>query len=190
MGFLPNNYKPLGNPGGGYLKLTQGENNIRILGTLDDKAKPVTGIMGLLGWTTTSGDDGKPKRVPTRLRPGDKIPEFDERAKEFWALTAYDIDNEFVGILEITQKSIQAELVSLAEDEVWKDLREFNICINKSGEGLETRYTVMPKPKTDVPERAKELLEATPINIEALFDNGDPFALDGGPAGGEKEVPF
>ena len=38
MGFLPNNYKPLGNPGGGYLKLTQGEKNIRILGTLDDKA--------------------------------------------------------------------------------------------------------------------------------------------------------
>ena len=190
MGFLPNNYKPLGNPGGGYLKLTQGENNIRILGTLDDKAKPVTGIMGLLGWTTTSGDDGKPKRVPTRLRSGDKIPEFDERAKEFWALTAYDIDEEFVGILEITQKSIQTELVTYANDKSWGDLRGYNICINKTGEGLETRYTVMPKPKTDVPERAKELLECTPINIEALFDNGDPFALDGGSAGGEKEVPF
>ena len=30
-----------------------GENNIRILGTLDDKVKPLTGIMGLLGWPPT-----------------------------------------------------------------------------------------------------------------------------------------
>jgi hypothetical protein len=46
---------------------------------------------------------------------------------------------------------------------------------NGNAAPLERKYTVQPSPHKIVPEDAKNAMRETPINLEALFDGGDPF---------------
>ena len=198
MSFLPDDYKPLQSSAGGYIKLQPGENKIRCIANLrelsanytpvspDDKP---TVIRGMIGWSTKIGDDGKPARQPHRLRPGDAIdnPEFDEPAKEFWAMIIYNYALEVAQIWDIPQKSIRDQLVSLGQDDDWGDLRTFPISVTRTGEGLETRYSVTPKPKSEISDEIKEAINAGPINLNELYDNGDPFTLS---SGDDSVVPF
>ena len=62
MSFLPDDYKPLQNPAGSYMKLLPGDNKIRVLG--DFNAKPPTAIRGLIGWLTITDDEGRSARRP------------------------------------------------------------------------------------------------------------------------------
>ena len=181
MGFLPDNYKPLQNPAGSYMKLLPGDNKIRILG--DFNAKPPTAILGFIGWLTTTDAEGKPARRPERTPPGVDLDtsKYEEKPKEFWALIVWNYGVEAIQIWEVTQRGIQNELVSLAEDEAWKDLSEFDVSVNRSGEGLETRYSVMPKPKAEISAEVKEAYEKSSIDLVALFSGDDPFEPRGNP---------
>ena len=51
MGFLDNiKPSPSGGSGGNYMKFSQGENKLRIVGSSDDN--PPGFIQGMIGWTT------------------------------------------------------------------------------------------------------------------------------------------
>ena len=63
----------------------------------------------------------------------------------------------------------------------WGDAREYDLCIVKEGEGMETDYKVMPEPKSPLPQDAHDAWEKVKeagFNIKALFTGGDPFAPD------------
>ena len=182
MSFLTKDYRPLQPSGGGYFKLKPGENRIRILGSMNDD--PVTAIQGMIGWTT----DAEGNRKPVRAMPGEKIDasQFEEKPKEFHAFLVWDHQGEQVSILEVTQASIMGEIISLDNDPDWGDPRDYDISIIRTGDGLETRYNTVPKPKSEQTGEIKKAFADAEINLMALFSGDDPFA----PVSGAKKDPF
>lgn len=156
----------------GYMKFTPGENRIRILGTFSEG----TAIKGYEYWVT--GNDGS--RKPIRKRETEKIitadlEEGEDSVKYFWSLPVYNYNLGVVQILEITQISIQKAITALAKDSDWGSPTGYDILITQTGQKLETRYTVQPKPAKPVTEEILKAYNEKNINIQALFDGGDPF---------------
>ena len=65
--------------------------------------------------------------------------------------------------------------MGLINDTDWGDPREYDIKILRTGDGLETKYTVSPKPKKDLPEAAKFEYDLMNIKLEKLLTGEDPF---------------
>ena len=78
-------------------------------------------------------------------------------------------------ILELTQAGLKSELITLAEDKEWGDPRKFDIAVIRNGEGIETSYVMTPKPHKKLDATAVAMIMATTVNLEALYDGGDPF---------------
>lgn len=167
--FLPADYT-VPKAGGNYMKFSQGANAFRIL------SKP---IMGIEYWKTVVGEDGKEQRKPVRLRPGQsvEVSELDDKPpKHFWAMVVWNYNESQIQILEITQRSILEYITTLARNPKWGSPLEYDIVVTREGEGMETRYTTIADPKEPVAKEIKEAFENTKINLEALYDGGDPFA--------------
>lgn len=168
--FLPDNYEvPTTTGGGDYMKLEKGENIIRIL------SKP---IIGWQYWNT----DKKPVRlkeqpmsIPEDIRRNDKGEA--ERVKHFWAMKVYNYKAEAVQILEITQSTVIGAITELSKDEDWGSPLEYDLKITRTGEGLETEYSVIAKPSKLLSEDVLVASDAKPVNLEALFSNGNPFEV-------------
>src|SRR5210317_968059 len=91
--------------GGNYMKLTQGANQFRIVGSSDDGGV----IQGMLGWAS-SADGG---RRPHRWKIGEDAPmSFEEKPKQFLAMLVYNYDEERIQILELTQAKLRQELIT------------------------------------------------------------------------------
>lgn len=65
--------------------------------------------------------------------------------------------------------------MNLINDADWGDPREYDLKITRTGDALETKYTVSPKPKKDLPEAAKFEFELMNIKLEKLLTGEDPF---------------
>lgn len=68
---------------------------------------------------------------------------------------------------------------ALVQNPKWGDPKKYDIAITKTGDGLDTEYTVQGEPPINDP--SDEIVKAKknkPINLEALFDNADPFAKE------------
>lgn len=166
MKCLPENYEAPRSSNSSYFKLQEGENRIRVLST------PV------FGWEDWK--DKKPVRyrfvkdqaVPKSFDPNKKV-------KFFWALIVWNYKEEQIQIMHITQVTIQKRLQNLDNDKDWGGLFDYDIKINKSGEGIDTEYTINPVPHKPVDEYIVKCFKEKPINLEALFDNSDPFSIIG-----------
>lgn len=151
---------------GGYFKIKQGDNVVRIL------TKPV---LGWVGWIEEN-DKRSPKRFRMNEKPVD-LRIFDkQKVSHFQAYVIWNYEENKVQVWEITQASIMQELQNLYRDEDWGNFREYDIKIHRSGENLETRYSVSPKPKKDTPDQALKELTEHPVYLEQLFVGGDPFS--------------
>lgn len=163
--FLPSDYQvPAG--GGNYMKLIEGQNKFRILSSA---------ITGYEYWT----QDKKPvrsKQFPTST-PNIKtdMAGKPERPKHFWAFVVWNYSANAVQILQITQSTIQSGIKALVDNPEWGDPKKYNITISRSGEGLNSEYTVMPNPHSELPDEAKKLFEDTTIDLNALYAGADPF---------------
>jgi hypothetical protein len=169
--FLPKEYsenKALNETGGSYMKFTKGINRFRIM------SSP---IVGWEWWEET--EDGK--RAPKRVRINEKLDVSTiadpESIKRFWAMCVYNYELKKIQILEITQKGIQRTLEGLVADEDWgTPVQTYDIVVTRSGDGMETKYEVLPKPKTEIDKGIIQLYKDMHISLEALFDGDDPFA--------------
>jgi len=156
--FLPENYEaPASNSK--YLKLQQGENKIRVLSS------------AIVGWE--DWDNKTPVR--TKTQP-ETLFDPNRPAKHFWAFVVLDYSDNGIKILEVTQKSIRDGILSLINDEDWGSPKDYDIKIKKTGQDLETRYTVSPVPHSELPQEIIMEYASTNINLEELFLGGDPFA--------------
>ena len=158
---------------GGYMKFQNGENRIRILGTFSEG----TAIKGYEYWVT--GPEGG--RKPIRKREDEQIvtselEEGEDKVKHFWALPVYNYNADAIQILEITQISIIKAITALAKDSDWGSPTGYDILITKTGEKLETEYSVQPKPAKPVTADILKRYKEKNINIQALFKGEDPFA--------------
>ena len=167
MSFLPENYEPPAASGGNYTKFTQGKTTLRII---RDSAKG-TAIFGWLGWAE---EDGKRKPIRSVEKPAGGA--FAEKPKHFWAFLV--LNEGDVQICEIVQRGIQDALRELIADSDWGDLKHYDVCIQRDGEGLDPSYSVIPKPKAELSESDRAVIrEKLPkINMAALYDGEDPFA--------------
>jgi hypothetical protein len=170
MTFLPKGYE-VPNSGGFYMKWQQGENKFRILSPA---------IIGYEYWVT----EGK-SRKPKRVRMDESIPAeelevndqtgYPEKPKHFWAMVVYNYTSSQLEILEITQKGIQKALSQLARDKDWGDPIEYDIVVTRTGEGIETEYSVVPKPAKKLDAAIEKMYKERTIHLEALYDGDDPF---------------
>lgn len=170
MTFLPNDYAPPQT--GNYMRLQQGENRFRILSNA---------ITGTEFWST----DDQGGRTPNRRRPGVAVDSRElgvdkhgkpERAKHFWAFAVWNNVAKSVQILQITQKTIQDGIIALSQSEDWGDpINAYDILVTKTGSGLDTEYTVMPGKPAPTDQAILDEYATAGINLEALYDNGDPF---------------
>ena len=171
------------NGGGKYMKLTQGANQFRIVGSFEDG----TNIQGMLGW----GEDEEGKRKPFRWKVGEDAPrKFAENPKQFFALLVWNYDEECLQVLELTQAKLRTEIVTLAKDEDWGDPRKYDLKIVRNGEGLETSYAMTPSPHKKRSDEINDAVKNTKVDMSALFRGEDPFADDAGEEPAKEEDPF
>ena len=161
--FLPESYE-VPETATSYMKFKQGENRFRIL------SKPV---IGWIDWK-----DKVSYRFPFKNKPAQPLT--DKPIKHFWAMIVFDYSDKTIKVLEITQGTIQKPIENLAKDEEWGSPNHYDLKVSKSGQDLLTEYHVTPAPKKDLSEEVKKAAIDKPINLEALFKNGDPFNIVNG----------
>ncbi len=151
--------------GGNYMKFAKGENRFRVLGD---------GIAGWIYWTDEGG-----KRTPVRSHLANKPPKGvvsgDDKIKLFLTLPVWNYNDKQVQVLEITQSGIRNALQSYEDEPAWGDLTGYDIKVFREGDGLETDYNIAPMPKSPLAAEIKEAQKEVNINLEALFEGGNPF---------------
>lgn len=176
MTFLPDNYKVPTAGGGDYTKLAIGDTVLRLL----SKAP----VIGYEYWN----EAGKPVRVQERPAgiPADmrkKAPNGgDERIKEFWAMVVFNHGTQKIEIWQVTQVAIKAAIKQLSEHAKYGHPSKYDLTITRSGSALNTEYSVVADPPEPISAEVLALAKATPINLQALFDGGNPFEAAGAPA--------
>lgn len=165
MSFLPENYKIPKGPSN-YLKFEDGLNSIRILSS------------AIVGYQYFNKENKPIKSrepfedVPTDIKQGGKV-------KPFWAFVVFNNNEKLVQILELTQKTIMRSVKALVDNPKWGDPKMYDIAITKTGEGLDAEYSVQGEPPIAEPlAEVKIAYENKPVNLQALFDNEDPFKKD------------
>lgn len=172
--FIPPDYEvPVS--GGNYMKLEKGDNVFRVLSSA---------VIGYEYWNK----DDKPVRLKSKpdVLPDDiKVDQNGNKViKHFWAFAVWNYKAGAVQILEITQKTIQTGIRELTKDVDWGDPRKYDIKITRNGDGLETEYTVSPKPHSSLKSDIEAAYIARPVQLENLFKGEDPFEVrnsDGSP---------
>lgn len=152
---------------GSFAKLEKGENRFRILSDI---------VSGFEYWKETT--DGK--KVPVRSKSPVDMDFSDvpprEKVRNFWIFAVWK--DERVQVLEVTQKSIQKAISSFINDEDFGDTLGYDIVVNRTGDGLDTEYTILAKPPKKMDEDATtawaETLEAG-FSLDAIFTSGNPF---------------
>lgn len=109
------------------------------------------GLTGYEGWVVDEANKAKPMRwtekpdledLPANMRRDEKTNAIQE-PKRFLAALVWDYQKEAFGILQITQKTLLAELMALiADEEDYGEPTEYDIKITRTGEGLQTRYGI------------------------------------------------
>lgn len=157
--FLPQGYAGVPKTNSKYLKFEEGQNKFRILSSA---------ITGFIDWT----EDKKPLR--TKEQP-QQLVNPSKPAKHFWAFVVFDYKAQEVKILEITQVTIQSAIYDLHCDTNWGSPLNYDITVKKTGKDMETKYSVIPTPPMPLKPEIKQLYEGLKIDLNALYDNGDPF---------------
>ena len=161
MSWLPEDYQvPQGSSQ--FMKLVKGTNKFRVIG------KPIMGFE----WWEENSDGRKPFRVKTFE---EAVKSGTEPIKHFWAFAVYNYGAKAVQVLQITQKTIMRAIEGLQADEDWGSPENYDLVINRTGEGLETEYTVQPKPASKISKEIKEIYEKSDIDLEKLFDGEYPM---------------
>jgi hypothetical protein len=161
--FLPKDYEIPQAPSG-YMRFQDGLNRIRILSSA---------IVGFEYFTQAN----KPVR---QRQPFEEIPsdiKKDGKIKPFWAFVVWNYQLKMVQILELTQKTIMFAVESLVKNDKWGDPKMYDIAITKSGEGLDTEYSVQGEPPIGEPsEEIKNAYSTKYVKLEALYEGADPFS--------------
>jgi hypothetical protein len=157
---IPKDFDP-NKSSGSYMKFQPGDNKFRILGDA---------IAGYEWWV-----EKKPtrRRLSERIEPSE-IP-LDQTPKLFLAFPVWNYATESVEVLQLTQKGLQKTLNNLEKDTDWGDLTQYDIKVNRSGSGMETKYSLNPVPKKELAAEIKSAWKETDINLDALFTGDSPF---------------
>ena len=149
-----------------YMKFKEGDNKFRIIGE---------GIEGYESWF-----DKKPTRCPLSSKKPDG-------AKYFTGWHVWDYSDEKLKVLVITQRGINKSLASFQESEDWGSFVEYDIKVTRTTEGTyidkkdgeekkSVKYETQAVPPKPLIAKAGHALKSEPVNLNALFVNGDPWS--------------
>ena len=171
MSFLPNNYKAPNLAQGRYTRFKQGPTRLRIIGD----SERGTAVFGWEGWVEDEEGKPSPRRFPMSEKPTNGL--FRDKIKHFFAFLAWNCDESCLQICHVTQRGVQDSLKDFIKDADWGDLKNYDVVIDRQGEGLETSYSCIPKPKSPLDAEAVAVIaeELPKVNLAALFTNEDPF---------------
>lgn len=162
MTWLPKDYQvPQG--GSQFMRLQSGQNQFRIL------SEPV---IGYEVWEDSS-EGKKPHRFHTFQEAANSP--FSDKIKHFWAFAVWNYSSKQVQVLQITQKTIMKAIEALTADEDWGDPLNYDLVVNRTGDGMDTEYTVQPKPQKPVTEEMKEALKVSKVGLQTLFTGEYPL---------------
>jgi len=162
MSFLPKDYtRPVES---NYMKFEKGTNKFRIL----DSA-----IVGYEWWEDV--DSGR-KSFRTRTFK-EAVKKGTEPIKHFWAFPVWNYQANKVQILEVTQKTIMKGIEVYTQDEDWGDPKDYDITVNREGDGMDTDYTVKVSPKSEIGKELVSEYKEMSIQLEALYAGADPFKI-------------
>lgn len=145
-----------------------GEIRVRLVGE---------GESGYEAWTTDNKPvrwEKKPSELPDNIRVNE---DGRDPLRRFIAIAAWDYAAEEFKILSMTQKTLIQSLMHLISDEDWGDPFEYDLKISRKGEGLGTEYKITPCPKKPISKQVMDAYDGLQVNLKAMFDNGDPFAV-------------
>ena len=151
-----------------YLKLTEGNHKFRILGS------------AIVGWEYFDNDN-----KPVRSRePFDETPNIKpySSVNHFWFFPVYNWEAEKIQLLEIKQKTIQNQMKDYLDNSDWGTPEEvgqpfgydFTI-IRKGTTKNDTEYKVITSPHKPIDEEIVKKYEEMEINLDVLFEGGNPF---------------
>jgi hypothetical protein len=161
MTFLPSGYK-VPESVSNYMKFKEEKNKFRVL----DSA--ITGYE----WWTEDASGRHPNRTKTMEEAVDQGV---DPIKHFWAFPVYNYQQKAVQILEITQKTIMNGIKELVKSEDWGDPKGYDITVGKTGEKLETVYSVMPSPVKPISQEIVDKYKEMDLDLTALYRGDDPF---------------
>ena len=147
-----------------YMKFKKDENRFRILDT------PVVGYQY---W--------QEPRVPVRIKLASEAPA-GEKPKHFWQVPVWSEGQ--VKILDITQSTVQKQLLELDRNSEWGNLSQYDVIVNRKGDGMDTTYTTTPCPKSPMTD---EMMKAYK-EFKADYDPNAVF--EGNAASQEDDLPF
>lgn len=161
--FLPDGYE-VSSSGDHFMKLDADEARVRIL------SKPI------IGWKYWDEEEDQ----PVRFRYGDKpepTGDPENPVKEFWAMLVWNYTSKLIQVLEVHQAGIIKGIDKLSKDPDWGSPFKYDIKISKTGEGKKSRYAVIAVTHKPISDEVKEAYSAKPCNLEALFENENPFEI-------------
>ncbi len=168
-GFLPAGYEVPKAPTK-YLKMKENKKyTFRIM------SKPV------IGWEYWTED--QKGRKPHRVVGYDEVPEKyinpvnkKDRVKHFWAFVIWNRDDELVQIMDITQTTIQDAIKRYAQDPDWgTPVNSYDLVVEREDNNGFVEYSVTAKPPKPTEEHVEAIIDATYVDLQALYKGEDPF---------------
>lgn len=149
--FVPEGYE-VKTSGGDFFKLNAGDNKFRIL---------TDAVVGREGWKDNKpfrrgGADAQIDADEVDMDAKTKKP----KVNDFMAFYVYNHNDDKVQIASFTQTGIKKAIVEYASDEDWGHPTGFDITVNKTGEGLTTKYTVKPSVPKALPAAAQKIVDS------------------------------
>jgi hypothetical protein len=165
--FLPKDYEVPQGPSN-YMKFEQGANAFRVLSSA---------ITGYEYWNK----ENKPIRQKEMWseKPADIRTDKDGsyRIDHFWAFLVWNYQTNSVQCLEIKQKGIMKAITALTQSKGWGSPKLYDITVTREGEGLDTTYTVMPEPPSEVKAEILEAYSKVKVDLTRLYSGEDPFKI-------------
>lgn len=166
MSFLPSTYEKVPKAPSNYMSFEEGTNRFRILSSA---------IVGYSYWNTQT----KPVRsrekwatLPADIKP-DRFGNI--RINHFWAFVVWNYQENLVQILEVTQATIQRAM-KIKIDNRNGDAKGYDFIITRT-DGDPVDYDVDVAEASPLAPEIEAAYKAKPVNLEALYDGADPFAI-------------
>ena len=164
-----------------FMRFESGKNRVRFIGN------PVSGFVF---FGKVEREDGTETTKPYRRRESEgefSIEEMINRnarmkkdgemegQKYFVMGLVYNHQKQKLQVLEVTQKSILKALKSYVDSEEYGHPSGYDLTIEKSGEGLNTEYTVVVSPPKPLSAEVEDLVGETSCDLQKVFAGEYPL---------------
>ena len=164
-----------------FMRFESGKNRVRFIGN------PVSGFVF---FGKVEREDGTETTRPYRRRESEGEFSLEEMInrnarmkkdgeiegqKYFVMGLVYNYQKEKIQVLEVTQKSILKALKSYVDSEEYGHPSGYDLTIEKSGEGLNTEYTVIVSPPKPLSSEIEDLVGETSCDLQKVFAGEYPL---------------